>query len=368
VTAVDLLASVVRGDVVEWPAGIVAEGSFVDAAIDHSVEALVVWQLRRAGTFDRWPPAIQTRLAQLAREEALLEAGRERELRGVLAALHDAAVRCVAFKGAALAYSRYPEPWLRPRNDNDLLVPADDVAAADRVMKALGYEPPNVLTGEFVGHQTPYVKTDPLGLRHVVEIHWKVNNRPLLADVPTFDEVWPSAVAVPALGDSARAPNDVHALLIACLHPASHHYNSDNLVWAYDVHLLASRLVAGDLDEFVAVARRKRVAAICAGALQRAVDRFHTPVPRPALAALSVEGEPSAILLDKAAWRGDVRLSDLRSLPTWAAKLRLIREVALPGAEFMLKEYEAQSRVLLPAFHVHRLARGTWRLIRRFAH
>src|SRR5207247_8298772 len=122
--------------------------------------------------------------------EALLEAGRESELRGVLSGFAAAGVPALVIKGAALAYSRYPEPWLRHRNDNDVLVRGDGAKAAGCVLSMLGYQPgANALPGELANHQLPYVKTDRLGFRHVVDLHWKISNRPLFANVLTFDEL-----------------------------------------------------------------------------------------------------------------------------------------------------------------------------------
>jgi hypothetical protein len=365
-TTLDLLAAVVRGDATQWPANQDASG-FVAAAIDHSVESLAVWQLRRAETFDSWPDTVKTALERIVREEVLLEIGREGELRRLLTALHEAGVACLLTKGAALAYSHFPEPWLRPRNDNDLLIGAGDRLTAGRVLTNLGYAPATTLEGDIVGHQLPFVKTDRLGFRHVVDLHWKVNNRPLLADTQPFEELWASSIALPRLGEAARTPDDVQALLLACLHRVTHHRNSDNLVWCYDIHLLATQLDADDWNRFVALARGKRVAAIAASSLQCTIEYLQTRIPPAAIAQLAVTGEPSEMYLSAGAWHGDVRLADFKSLPGWRAKLRLIREVALPNSDYMLKTYDASSRMLVPALHLHRLARGTWRLLRRFA-
>jgi len=45
------------------------------------------------------------------------------ELREVLAALAGAGLPVLLLKGAALAYTLYPEPHLRDRSDTDLLFP-----------------------------------------------------------------------------------------------------------------------------------------------------------------------------------------------------------------------------------------------------
>ena len=370
-TAKELVAAVVRGDVVDWPGANrgPSEEQFLRAVSEHSVAALVVWRLRQASTFRGWPDSIRASLSQIVREEVLLEMAREGELQRLIATLGDAGVPSLLIKGVALAYSRYPQPWLRPRMDNDLLIRRSDLPAAGRILMELGYEQSNVLAGELVSHQTLYIKVDPVdsrGLEHVVDLHWQISNRPLLATVLSFDELWRGAVAVPALGAAAWAPGNVHALLLACVHPVAHHGNSDRLLWCYDIHVLASCLGEAEFDAFTSLACDKQVAAICASGLRRASQYFHTAVPSIVMERLAAaSGEASASYLGPQTWRGDVRLADLRTLVGWRAKLQFIREVGLPSAEYMRKAYGVSNSLSIPALHAYRLTRGTWRLLRR---
>jgi hypothetical protein len=365
--SIAFLTSVLRGEATSWPAGASRQeaDAFVAHAIDQSVEALVVWRLGE-NPDPSWPDAVRMTLSRIAREEAMLEAGREPELRRLLDALQAAGVKALLFKGAALAYAHYPEAWLRPRNDNDILVPAADADAADQVLTCLGYERANALEGELVSYQAPYVRVDRIGVKHVVDLHWKISNRPRIAEVLPFDDLWSERRPVAALGPNAHAPCDRHALTLACLHSVAHHRNSDNLVWCYDIHLLAGQLRDDDWQLVSQHARRCEVAAICANGLRRAVVNFRTPVPHGLLDELTVRGEFSEPFLSAEPWRGDVRLSDLGALDGWGAKLRFVREVAFPSSDFMLREYASSTRALIPVLHLHRLSRGTWRLVRRF--
>jgi hypothetical protein len=336
----------------------------VHAAIEHRVEALVAWQLRSAMSIDRWPEAVRVPLGDKTRKIALFEAARENELRRVLTALDRAGIGCLLVKGAALAYTCYKQPWLRPRVDNDLFIRDADVPLTRRVFQELSYETSNELTGEYVSQQIPWIRTDRLGLQHVFDVHWKINNRPAFSDLLSFDELEASATDVPRI--RARVPSTPYQLILACLHRVTHHRNSDNLLWYYDIHLLAGALNREEFAQLIDVARRKQIAAICAAGLNGARAVLHTAVPDGVMNQLDVTGEPSAAYLRESPWRGDVRLSDLRAVPGWRRKIQYIRAVAVPSADFMLKEYRCTSRALVPALHVHRLARGTWRLFRRF--
>jgi hypothetical protein len=282
-----------------------------------------------------------------------------------MSALARAGVGCLLMKGAALAFTCYPEPWLRSRLDADLLIEPGAFADADRVLADLGYRCENGLTGEHVSHQSAWTRVDRRGLRHVLDVHRKISNRPVFADLLPYEELQQQAMTAPAVG--ARVPGYVHALLLACLHPVMHHQNLDSVAGTYDIHLLAGRLDRSDFDRFTELARRKQVAAICAAGIGRAVERFRTAVPPGVLERLAIPNEPSAAYLGTEAWRGDIRLSDFRALPNWRAQVRFVRDVAFPNADFMLRTYNRTSRVVVPALHVHRLVSGTWRLARRFA-
>ncbi|MGE3518521.1 MAG: nucleotidyltransferase family protein [Vicinamibacterales bacterium] len=363
----DFVRGLLRAESAAWPPEAQARfgRDLLSFIRQHSVEALAFWRLSQDPARDSWPAHVREDLAEGARSEAVLEAGRIGELRRLLAALAEEGVIALLVKGAALGYLHYPEPWLRPRNDNDLLVRRDDVARADRVLTALGYRETNALGGDLTSYQSQYVKTDDLGFTHAVDLHWKLSNRPRVSDVLPFDELARTSTAIPALGPAARTIDDVHALVLACVHTAAHHRNCHNLIWSYDVHLLASRLDEPGFARLAAFARSRGIAAICATGLHRAEIDYHTALPSGLMRRLEVQGEESAAYLGTGPWRGDVRLDDLRALPDWRARARLVRQVVLPPREYMLRRYDSHRLAFVPFFHVHRLVLGTWRLVRR---
>jgi hypothetical protein len=60
----------------------------------------------------------------------------------------------------------------------------------------------------------------------------------------------------------------------------------------------------------------------------------------------------------------DVLISDLRSLPTWRQRTRLVREHLFPPPGYVLQHYGARSAALLPAYYLHRLVAGAGRWLR----
>src|SRR5207247_7758588 len=105
------------------------------------------------------------------------------------------------------------------------------------------------------------------------------STQPTFANLLAYDELMHDSAPVPALGPRARTAGPLHALLLACVHPVMHHQNVESVLWTYDVHLLASRLSAADLDRFVGMVRRKDMTAICARELRLTQRMYGTAIP-----------------------------------------------------------------------------------------
>jgi hypothetical protein len=84
-----------------------------------------------------------------------------------------------------------------------------------------------------------------------------------------------------------------------------------------------------------------------------------------ALSSLPSDEEPSAVYLQPARrWRHEMA-SNIRGLPRWTARFRLLREVLFPSARYMARAYRLSrpGLVLLPALYVHRCAYGAWKIL-----
>jgi hypothetical protein len=357
-STVRYLERALQGDV-NWPADDVP--ALVDAAEDHGVSALL-WDLLSGAPEAQLP--LRRALASRARAAVARDLLVSLELSDVLGAMAAGGIRTLLIKGAPLAYTVYEHPWHRPRLDTDLLVAAADVEAAARVLTQCGYDRCEVIsTGAFVSHQVAFERSDAQGLRHVIDLHWKIVNPQLLANAVPFEELWIDSVAVPALGAAARMPSPVNALLIGCIHRLAHHQGHDRLIWLYDLRLLARQLDDRGWNELRRRAQDRGVAGVCLDGLLQARQRVSAAVPPGVEQALAgVTGEPSTVYLRGPVRRRDVLASDLALLPGWRARLRLLREHAFPSVAFIRARYGCSSRAMLPLAYVHRLVTGacTW--------
>jgi hypothetical protein len=85
-----------------------------------------------------------------------------------------------------------------------------------------------------------------------------------------------------------------------------------------------------------------------------------------ALGALPAHEPSIAYLRPNRQWRDEL-ISNVRGLPRWSDRLRLLREVAFPGPAYMLKAYglapSSLGAALLPVLYLHRLVSGGWKAL-----
>ena len=150
------------------------------------------------------------------------------ELTAVVGELTSRAVRPIVLKGAALAYTHYPHPCLRPREDFDLLVPESQKNDAVEALRARAYAPLEMVTGRLVTSQQTFARDAGLGVRHTCDLHWRVSNRVAFSRLLPWERLAANARPIPALDadgahPAARAPDGVPASGGAPLRSADPH-------------------------------------------------------------------------------------------------------------------------------------------------
>jgi hypothetical protein len=366
VTADELVGAALRGESVPWPVGgaDALEAEVLDAIAHHGVAAL----LAGGGAVAPWPDPLRTALTNELRREAAAEVIRRKQLQRLLAGLGAAGVRPLLMKGAQLAYTHYPQPWLRPRLDTDVLVAPEDRERADRTLRELGYRPGTHFDGELVTHQFHYERSDRYGLTEHVDLHWKIANPHAFAGAFTFEELERRAVPIAVLGPNARGLSDPHALVLACIHRVAHHYNSDRLIWLHDIHLLATAMSPKEQDDVVDLARVKLLGSVCANGLAEVGARLATAAPprwRDRLQTIASEPEPTSVFLRAGRTKLDVLRSDLHALKGWRPRMRMLREHLFPPAAYIRQAYNVSNPAIVPFAYAYRIASGVGNWVRR---
>ena len=352
-----------------WPAHLSTASFFQEVHTQGMAPVLFRSIMERDASY--WPAELLSSLKETALRQAAAELHIEAELRNLLKAFAQAGIQPLVLKGTALAYSIYPEPWLRPRCDTDLLVTEAERDKAEALLRHVGYAPLLAAHTEYLGTQKSYSRVSQ-GLRYTYDLHWQISNTNRqfshqFADAQFFADV----ISVPSLGDHARSLSRVDSLIYACFHRAGHFSHSgDRLVWLYDIHLLCQALTAQEATRFYSKAKQLEISTLCADALAVTAFWFNTDMPAQ-LATLMQEtprNEAFTVLLKPGGRQVGIKehaLLELQGLPTERERLRFLWQKAFPPPEFMLWRYKAAKRSALPWLYVRRLAEALFIFLKR---
>lgn len=361
----ELVVAALRGEPLPWPwhQGELMGAEFLARSRRHRVQALLYHKLRSGRHWPHWPRSVRDGLRSDAIIQATIEAYRQSNVREALTALAEAGIPSLLMKGTALAYTIYPLPSLRPCHDTDLLVRDGDWKRVAELLRGVGYVQGIAIPGQLVSHQRMFARRNGPRSSHVLDVHRRILNAQSYASLLTFDALARSSIPVPALGPSARAPGTIHAMLLACLHRFAHHPEDDRLIWLYDVHLLGQAMTQKDWAQALRLARELGIAAICGQAIGAAAGRLGTVVPTEIAQGFEQSARSTQIPLLERRWQQ--LLADLRALPDWRRRLRLLAEHALPPAQYMRNRYGCTHSCLLPWYYARRLVFGLCKLTRR---
>src|SRR5437867_1504396 len=187
--SIDCLAAVLRSDDgAIRHLSLEPASSVLEAATDHGVHCLLGRAMHNQKARREVSEELATALDGLLRREQGVELVRRGELRRVIEGFDVTGIPALLFKGAALAYTHYPFPHLRPRCDTDLLVRPGDRLRASGLLASLGYHRVNAVDRDAVLTQWMFEKPGIGRVVHTLDLHWHISNRPLFRDILSFDE------------------------------------------------------------------------------------------------------------------------------------------------------------------------------------
>jgi hypothetical protein len=335
------------------------------ASVDELLADIIVRATKPPAYAEACP---ETRLHERAvarlHEATVREMLRARELRRIWGPIVAAGVRCLLMKGAGLAYTVYPEPRLRPAGDVDLFIERGDLERLEMALREAGYRRRVEPDAEAASMQRHYARAEA-GIEHCVDVHWRVSNRHVFADAVPFARAWDASIGVTAF-PGARTLGAIDALLLACLHRVAHHDDHGDLLWLWDIHLLAIGLSERERTELLRTAGEARMRAVVAHGLALARDRFATAGAASLVDQLRAAAgdEPSARFLERGRSQAQLVASDLAVAGSLATRARIVREHLFPGIAYMRAQFPRWPAPLLPFAYVYRIARGAPRWLR----
>jgi len=304
---------------------------------------LVVVQVKSALAIS---PDIIKAFATAARDEAMVSMVIEGESRRVLGLMSEAHIPGLLLKGSALAYWAYPQPQLRACSDIDLLLSSRSAAEQlSDLLTASGFERAET-SGELVAYEL-LCRRPVFGDWHIeIDIHWRLANSPLFANLFTFDELMADSIALPNLALNARGLEPVHALIHACMHRALNLSIGvgDKLKWQYDLEVLRANFTSVDWSRLVDLSIRKGLAGVVRNALENAARTFESQLPHEWINALARAETAEALDARRLSdWRYMQRMT-FKSLPTAFLKLRWLWQRLFPSRDYLRYRYGSQHK------------------------
>ena len=333
----------------------------------HGITPLLYHQLHQAGQLDGLPASLRDALTSSHYQAIAAELASAQELARVIALLNTNGIDYILFKGTPLSWTLYPAAHLRTRCDTDILFPDKNSALrAAGLIREIGYQTADAITGDFVMTQLCCYKNSTSGFQHTLDCHWKIKNHPYFWDRMSFDEIQSTAMTLSSPGQ-ARYPSPVYSLLVACLHRVAHipHGNADRLIWLYDIHLLVNTLNVQQMNEFVQRAIQKGLASVCLDSLLKTQQFLGTRIESTILEQLQKHADDTFFKprYQQSPWR--YLLDQFLSLPGWRARLILLREHLFPPVAYIQKKYATSNPLLLPYYYLLRVIRGLLKLMGR---
>lgn len=309
--------------------------------------------------------ATQQRLASRKAMMAANELLKQKAITELFSAFEQAGLsNSILFKGSALAYTIYSQPWLRPRSDSDCLIDHNDYPGFTQVLEKLGYQKQFAIEGKHISYQNSFSKKLVGQVNMNIDLHWRINNRQTLANSFDVHELIKESQSLSVLSNAIKIPSTVDSLLIASLHRLGHHQNEERLTWLHDIHLLASELTQSEWQQLCDKADYKKIAGITLDALQYCQSLLDTKIPSFAVSALEIharEKEPSQVFLNRELPEWKIFLYDLRGLKGWQNKLRLIIENFFPNPDYIRQKMNTNNIMVA---YLRRITRGLRRITR----
>lgn len=207
---------------------------------------------------------LSKRLSDARLAETARLAVRESHWEKALRALNEAGLSPITLKGFALGRTLYNAPVQRPSLDLDLIIDVKDVERAHEVMRALEWELPFGVRGQYTSHQFTWTTGEAGPTRAMIDFHWRITNRPSLSRSLTHSQLMERAVEIPFGGIKVLAIHPIDALLHAVIHIVAHHRGEEiPALWFYDIALLERALSPKERVLFTRALAANGISALC---------------------------------------------------------------------------------------------------------
>jgi Uncharacterised nucleotidyltransferase len=296
-----------------------------------------------------------------AHAETMVSMVQEREIGLLLKQAQRLGTPVLLLKGTALAYWAYEQPQMRACKDIDLLVPTREQALdlARAAQSACGWA-----VCEEMGYELQCTKSIAPAVQQELDVHWRLVNTPLFAEVFSFEELMRVSRPIPSLAANALGLGPVHAFIHACLHRMANVASGtpDSLKWLFDLHVLQLRFTPQDWRELLAVCQAKQMAGLCLSGMQAAAAYWGSVASPAFLQGLAEAQKTEKLDMARMAdWRYAQSMS-FQSLTTWRQKWCWLKERVFANRSYLAAIYN-KPQASYPALLGIRVVRVLYRLV-----
>lgn len=203
----------------------------------------------------------------------------------VVGRLHDAGIKTMLLKGAALTHLYYRDEGTRPMSDFDVVVKREDALAAIEVLRAAGWQPDLPLPPHLTKIAHSFSFKNSAG--DELDLHWHIFVERCFERAD--DECWRQAISCEFNGRKTLALNPAHQLAHVCTHGVA--WNEMPPVrWIADALLIInSQSQKLDWSLVSRFSRQRGLRLPMREALEYLHAEFSAPVPQSVLTELRVQ-------------------------------------------------------------------------------
>jgi hypothetical protein len=228
----------------------------------------------------------------------------------VLKSFEREGIEAIPYKGPVLAQRAFGDVALREFDDLDILVHSYDLARAQQVLSAAGYQPyhHDKLSSFFEENSCHYQYVHPEhGFQ--IELHWAVASSyfPLAFKK---QRIWQDLQRIPFGGLSVLAHKTEDLLLVLCIHGGKHHWK--RLSWVIDVAELIRRNPGLDWELLMSESARLHCRRLVMLGMSLAKEILGAPVPAQVIAQIA--RDPEVLRLATEVWEGLIQPEEI----SWA--------------------------------------------------
>lgn len=168
----------------------------------------------------------------------------EKTLQTIIPALRQQGIEVIALKGAALAWSLYPNPATRTGCDIDILACKKDVVSIRKTLVEIGFSCKKQVFDTLADLEIEEIFTSNGSLKFLypVEVHWLLHGFPGAIKQTNPDDYFKRAQTIKTETLNFLTLDPVDSLIHVIIHMSMIHNQDTRLLWIYDIGLLAEKI------------------------------------------------------------------------------------------------------------------------------